>query len=211
MVPADTQDFAADSRPRLTYFYQDNLYVNLTNRCPTACTFCLKFSSQWRYRDYNLKLQREPTTKEILREIKAAAPKKEIVFCGYGEPTYRLETLSAIGWNLKRQGLGSLRLNTVGLGNLIHGRDIVPSLALWLDRISISLNTADPAQWRSLMRPAPPFRERGFSSVLSFIESCVACGLDTTVTAVDIKDVDISGVKAIAHGLSAQFRLRPPI
>src|SRR5665213_795671 len=126
-----TADQLISSRPRFTYFHQGNLYVNLTNRCPTACAFCLKFSSEWRFEGSNLKLQKEPTTQEILREIKVAAPKKEIVFCGYGEPTCRLETLSAVGWNLKRQGFRSLRLNTIGLGNLIHGKDIVPSLALW--------------------------------------------------------------------------------
>lgn len=146
-----------------------------------------------------------------MREIEVSGPKKEVVFCGYGEPTCRLGILTEVGHALKRRGHGRLRLNTVGLGNLICGKDIAPSLAVWLDYISISLNTADPKQWKTLMRPAQIFSDRGFLSVLEFIDSCVACGLDTTVTAVDLKEVDVSKVKAIAVSLGAAFRLRPTI
>lgn len=29
----------------ITYEYGDNLYINVTNRCPNACDFCLRNNS----------------------------------------------------------------------------------------------------------------------------------------------------------------------
>ena len=100
---------------------------------------------------------------------------REVVFCGYGESTYRLDEMSRLGRDLLclRPEIPA-RLNTIGLGNLIWGRDIVSELAWFLRSVSVSLNTPDPVQWLELHRPAPAFREKGFAASRLFAERCVA-------------------------------------
>ena len=61
---------------------------------------------------------------------------REVVFCGYGEPTYRVDEIVKIAEYVKSRG-GKTRLNTNGHGNVINGRNIAPELAL-LDGINVS-------------------------------------------------------------------------
>lgn len=201
--------------PALAYTYADGVYLNITSRCPTSCVFCAKFSWDWGYRGFNLLLAREPSAAEVLeaaRERLAEAPRAEAVFCGYGEPTMRLDVLLEAARGLRRESPRlRLRLNTVGLGSAVHGRDISPELAAGLDAVSVSLNTAVPEQWRRLHRPRPDLAGRGFEEVKAFVKACVGRGLETTVTAVEQPDVDLVKVELVARGLGARFRLRPTL
>jgi TatD DNase family protein len=200
----------------IAYPYKDGLYLNLTNRCPTACEFCVKRIWDWRYRGFNLKLRGgEPTAKEAWEAVCAwiaERPFQELVFCGYGESTYRLPALIEIG-SLARRYFPDLhlRLVTIGLGNLIWGRNITPELRPWLDVVSVSLNTADPLEWLALHAPLEAYRREGFESVLEFIRDCAMRNLETCVTAVAQPGVDIKAVEALANSLGASFRLRPPL
>ena len=54
----------------------------------------------------------------------------EVVFCGYGEPLLRLELVKAVASFLKQNSI-TVRINTDGQANLIHGRNILPELAGW--------------------------------------------------------------------------------
>ena len=182
----------------------------MTSRCPTACVFCIKFSWEYQYHGRNLKLPGEPTVAEIL----AAAPAdlssyREVVFCGYGESTYRIAEMKELAVAFRRRGAKRLRLNTVGLGNLINGRDITPELGTFLDTVSISLNTTDPAHYVEIMRPLPAFRDRALESVKEFIRLCVPQVPETVVTAVEMPGVDLAGVRAVAESAGAVFRARP--
>lgn len=198
---------------RLAYAYQGRVYLNLTNRCPVACEFCPK--GEWRlvYRGQPLALEQEPAAEEVAaagaREA-AALGAKEAVFCGFGEPTERLDALLSAAALLKeaRPAL-RLRLNTVGLGSLTAGRDISRLLSTCLDAVSVSLNTADAAQWRALHRPRRELLARGYSAVCEFIRSCARAGLETTATAVEQPGVDLVAVESLARSLGARFRLRP--
>lgn len=201
----------------LLYEYNGGLYLNITNRCPTACVFCIKKEWGWKYRGDDLRLSDgEPLISKITEALdarfKKPEPFRELVFCGYGESTMRLDAMTAVAQHVRlhRRRL-PLRLNTVGLGSLIHGRDISTDLALMLDQVSVSLNTADPVQWEALHRPAPPYREGGFEAVKTFITRCVETGLSTTVTAVERPDVDLQAVEAWASSAGAAFRLRPAL
>ena len=205
-----------DLKSDLVYRYRGGLYINLTNRCPTACVFCVKSAWKMCYRGYHLRLEREPSAPEILERIKNAQGFREVVFCGYGEPTQRLEELLEISqalkekwWAEKRPGIPRIRLNTIGLGNLIHGRDIVPDLIGRIEAVSVSLNTADPGEWVRLHRPRPQYREGGFESVLAFIWRCVMLLPETTVTAVRLPGMDLTRCRALADSLGARFRIRP--
>lgn len=210
MTPAKAP---ADTRT-LVYRYQDGLYVNFTNRCPTACRFCIKFGWKMKYRGYDLKLGAgEPSPAQVLEAVAAAAaerPFSEIVFCGYGESTYRLgEMLSLCREFARSYPSARRRLNTVGLGNLINRRSISKELAGGLDAVSVSLNTSDPKQWAEMMCPLPEFAERGFESVTEFIRECAAAVPDTTVTAVEQPGVDVGTLKRLAESLGARWRERP--
>src|SRR4051812_28889128 len=117
---------SSSTETALTYVYQDGLYVNLTSRCPTACKFCIKFSWDYMYRGNNLKLPGEPAVADIVASAGDVSKYREVVFCGYGESTYRLNEMRELTGLFRQQGIRRVRLNTIGLGNLIHGRNIAP-------------------------------------------------------------------------------------
>ncbi|MFI5345588.1 MAG: TatD family nuclease-associated radical SAM protein [Elusimicrobiota bacterium] len=200
--------------PVLAYAHGDGVYLNLTNRCPTACLFCLKRLSRWSYEGKDLRLTaKEPSAAEALAAAEsflATGKYSEVIFCGYGESTYRLPAMLAVGAELSaRYPEVRRRLNTVGLGNLIWGRDIVPELKRCVDAVSVSLNTADPEQWRRLHVPRPAFADKGYDAVLKFVVDCARAGIDTTVTAVRLPGVEIGAVRDLARNLGVKFRLRP--
>ena len=195
--------------PSLAYKYKDALYLNITAKCPTACEFCIKFSWDYQYRGNNLLLKKEPGVQEILEAAGDPARFSEIVFCGYGESTYRLSEMKEIARALKAKGAKKIRLNTIGLGNLICGRNIAPDLAQFLDSVSISLNTSDPETWVKVLHPLPQFREKGFESVCEFIRECAKVIPETHVTAVEGIEKDPEKFSALVRGLGAKVRLRP--
>jgi TatD DNase family protein len=203
VLPAKEKEFS------IVYAYQDGLYVNLSSRCPTACKFCIKFSWEYQYRGYNLKLPKDPTVQAVLAAAGDVSRPREIVFCGYGESTYRLDAMEELSEVFRKKGARRIRLNTIGLGSLIHGRDIAPELGRIVDAVSVSLNTMDPAQYVEMLRPLPQFRDRAFSAVQDFIRSCAKHVGETTVTAVQMPNVDPEPVRRFAESAGAAFRLRP--
>ena len=199
----------------MLYEIEDRLYVALTERCPAACRFCVKKAWGMQFRGADLSVAKEPEAGEVIDALNARLDRggvREVVFCGFGECTYRLDALSAAGLHLRlhRPGI-RVRLNTIGLGNLIWKRDITKLLALSLHEVSVSLNTADPDQWVDMHRPAPAMREQGFESVLAFTSGCVAAGLSARVTAISQPRVDLDRVQELAASLGASFLPRPPL
>lgn len=199
----------------ILYEKDRSLYLNLTNRCPVSCSFCVKVPWNYRFEGNDLRIKGpEPTAEELLnvlrQKLETPGPWPEVVFCGFGECTYRLAEMTTVGLYLRahRPKL-SLRLNTVGLGNLIWDRDITPQLALFLDEIAVSLNTADPAQWIDLLRPAPAYRDLGFAASRLFAERCVAAGIRTRVTAVELPGVALEPLRRYAASIGADFAARP--
>ncbi|MEA3307394.1 MAG: TatD family nuclease-associated radical SAM protein, partial [Elusimicrobiota bacterium] len=192
---------------KLVYRYKNNLYINLTNKCPTACVFCVKNLWKMQFHEYNLDISKfEPGAaayiEAIGKEVKTA-DFNELIFCGYGEPTMRLTEMLEICGAVragKIDGLPSdfkIRLNTNGLGNLINEKNIAPLLKGKINSVSISLNTADPEQWLKLMNPLAAYREKGFLSVLQFIDEC-AKNLDKTViSAIDNLGADMEKLNAL--------------
>jgi TatD DNase family protein len=188
----------------LVYAIRDRLYVNLTNRCTARCVFCRR-ESEPVASGYDLTLHREPPASEYLKQIGDPAQYAQIVFCGFGEPTLRLAELVEIGRAVKAGG-GRLRLNTNGHGNLIHGRDVVPELASFLEEISISIDAADAASYHKLVRP--DFGEQSFEAVLDFIRSCVGRIPKVTITAVALPGLDLTACEELARDLNVEFRAR---
>ena len=75
-----------------------NIYVNMTNRCPCACTFCLRQNGPGVFGSDSLWLEHEPTVSEVIESIDTWNLElyDEVVFCGYGEPTERLPELPSV-------------------------------------------------------------------------------------------------------------------
>ncbi len=201
----------------IVYEKGHSLYLNLTNRCPVSCRFCVKVPWDYQFEGHDLRIKGpEPTAEELLdalnERLKTPGPWREAVFCGFGECVYRLGEMNAVGLYLTVHHPGlNLRLNTVGLGNLIWDRDIAPELALYLDEVAVSLNTADPKQWLDLLRPAPRYRKKGFAASRLFAELCVAAGIRTRITAVELPEVDLRPLKHYAQTIGAEFLARPAL
>ena len=153
----------------IAYDYATGLYLNITNRCPCNCSFCVRRHS---ISLGGLWLPREPA----LEEIEAAIPMDfsqydEVVFCGYGEPCERLEALLYTSSLIKERTDLPIRLNTNGLSDLINGKRTAPLLAAGFDRISISLNAPDAETYYALCNPS--FGKDSFNEVIRFALECM--------------------------------------
>jgi TatD DNase family protein len=189
----------------IAYELHGNLYLNITNRCTLRCAFCPKFNQEWDVQSYHLRLHHEPSVEELIAAVGDPKRYREIVFCGLGESTLRLETMLSVARALHARG-ARIRLNTDGLANLVHGRDVTPELARYIDAVSISLNAHDATTYERHCRPK---HDNAFTSVLEFVERAHEHIGDVTVTAIDgLEGVDIQKCEAIARRLGVKFRRR---
>ncbi len=149
--------FGIGYKPALSFTYQigNSLYINVTNRCNADCIFCDR-KGEAVINGYNLKMKKseEPEAYVYIKEIGDPKRFKEIVFCGYGEPTIRWDVVKEIAKYVKENG-GSTRMNTDGHGNFINKKDITPELKGLIDTVSISLNSINAEQYGALMRVDP--------------------------------------------------------
>ncbi len=153
----------------IVYEVEGKLYINLTNRCPNSCDFCIRQNGEGAYGSDSLWLDREPTAEEVMDALAAAKPDcyDEVVFCGYGEPTCRLDELLAVARKIRaRYPRLCIRLNTNGQASLIAGKDTAPLFSGLFDIISISLNEANAAAYDALCHSI--FGEAAFNAILAF-------------------------------------------
>jgi len=191
---------------RVTYRIRDALYLNITNRCTNACTFCRK-RHDYHVKGHLLKLPAEPTVADALAGIGDPAKYDEIVFCGFGEPLLRLDEVKEIATELKRRG-ARVRVNTDGLGNLVHGRNILPELAGRVDALSVSLNAPDA---RTYARICPNrYGAASFAALLDFLREAPKHVPEVSATAVALPGLDAEAVRRLAESIpGVSFRLRP--
>ena len=189
----------------IAYPIRDSLYLNITNRCTNRCTFCTRQYSNY-VKGHNLKLDSEPDAREIIDAIGDISAYKEVVFCGYGEPTLRLGVIKKVAAYIKQKN-GKVRLTTNGEGNLINGRHIAAELKGLLDRVSVSLNAPDAAAYNRLCWPV--FSESAYGAILDFITECKNEGMEAEITCLDIVgEAGVNGCRRIAEEMGAKFRLR---
>jgi TatD family-associated radical SAM protein len=189
----------------VVYALHGNCYLNITSRCTLRCRFCPKHQRNWVVQSYDLSLQREPTREVVLAALGDPTRFNEVVFCGLGEPTQRLDVLLEIAKAVKQQG-GRVRLNTDGLANLIHGRDVTPELARYVDQISISLNAQNAEVYEQHTHPK---LAGTYPAMLDFVRCAKAQGMKVTVTAIDgLAGVDMAACARIAESLGVGFRRR---
>ena len=197
----------------ITYQVKQSVYVNLTNRCPCACRFCLRNNGASVFGSDPLWLEREPT----LEEVEASLDKwdynryREVVFCGYGEPTERLDVLLSAAEYLKRRDPTlRVRVNTNGLSDLVNGKPTAQLFTGKVDCLSISLNTDDAAEYLDMCRPK--FGEAAYPALLAFTKEATTAVPEVVMTVVGEPVTSLekqARCRALAESLGARLRVRP--
>ena len=195
----------------IIYGYRGNFYLNITNRCPCDCTFCYRYIHDSIGDSDSLWLDGEPTADEVMDAIRSAGvgPKDNLVFCGFGEPTERMDVVTEVSRRV-REGIGCrIRLDTNGLGCLVNGRDILPELSECIDAVSISLNAPDAETYGRLTRCSFDPGE-AYAELLDFIRRSRDTFSDVTVSVVgmSLTDKQISMCQTIADQMGVRFRVR---
>jgi len=199
--------FKLGTGKKSTYAYKirDSLYLNVTYRCTNRCGFCTRDVSD-HVKGYDLVLDKEPSFDDLVLAIGGVTGHKEIVFCGFGEPTLRLGAVKRVGSYIKQNG-GRVRLTTNGEANLIYGRKIAPELKGAVDRVSVSLNSPDEGTYAELCRPV--FGGEAYGAILDFIADCRGQGIEVEVTCLDVVGEEgVEKCRRIAEDMGAEFRLR---
>ena len=195
----------------LLYKVHDNIYVNLTNKCPCACTFCLRQTRDHMEASDVLWLEHDVTREELLDAFENTdlSPYPEVVFCGFGEPMEALDVLLAGAKYIKdHYPTKPVRINTNGQGNLIHGKDITPLLEGLVDTVSISLDTPDPDQYQRLVRSK--FGAGSFDAMIDFAKKCTHHVPHVVMTTVEttISHEDEEKCRKICQSIGAHYRIR---
>ncbi|NLN41416.1 MAG: radical SAM protein [Clostridiales bacterium] len=189
------------------YVYKlgDALYINLTNQCTNACDFCIRKGSQG-MGEYKLWLKTEPTAQQVIEQLGDVKKYSEVVFCGFGEPTIKLNELIEIAKKVKANGV-KVRVNTNGHANLYHGRNVVPELAGLVDVMSISLNAPTAEEYQKICRSR--YGLEAFDGMLDFARKCVGVIPEVVLSVVDVlPPEDIEKCRKIAKQVGAKFRVR---
>ncbi|MBO5751042.1 MAG: radical SAM protein [Kiritimatiellae bacterium] len=196
----------------VTYRVGDCVYVNLTNRCPCACTFCLREHASGVYGSDSLWLKREPTLEEVKVSLSAwdFTRFREVVFCGYGEPTERLDVLLETAAYIKSiDSTIRVRLNTNGLSDLINARPTAQLFAKSFDCISISLNSSTAEEYVAVCRPK--FGEASYAALLKFAREAASCLPEVILTVVGEPITSLEKqdyCRKMAEQLGARLRVR---
>lgn len=195
----------------ILYKVHNNLYVNLTNRCSSSCVFCLRNTRDHMEDSGVLWLEHEPTIEEVIAEFERfdMSQYEELVFCGFGEPTERIEVLLETARFVKEKYHMPIRLNTNGQGNLINERDIVPELKGLIDTVSISLNTPNEERYHELVRSR--YGNKAYQAMLDFageaakvVPKVILSTVETTITKEEEEEC-----RCICEKLGVTYRIRP--
>ena len=195
----------------VTYRVGNGLYVNLTNKCPCACTFCIRQNGSGVYGSDSLWLEREPTADEVRASIEAdLGDCRELVFCGYGEPTERLDVLlETAAWFRTAHPAIPVRVNTNGLSDLIAGESTAHRFKGLVDTVSISLNAPTAEEYVALCRPK--FGAAAYPALLKFAEEVKGFVKDVVLTVVGtdaLTSEKEAACRRIAASLGVALRVR---
>ncbi len=196
----------------IVYEYGDGLYVNLTNRCDCACTFCIRKADSEPIFSHDLWLPKEPEREEVLGELVSFPlhDYAELVFCGYGEPSYRLDDIFWLCDQLRDTipNLPPIRLNTNGHADLICGRSTAADFAGRLDCVSISLNASNVVDYCALTRPR--FGPPSFDAMLRFAVEVSANVPEVVMTVVDCDtpESELEACRNLCDSLGLRLRIR---
>ena len=192
----------------ICYVLENTLYINVTNRCTNRCSFCVR-DKDCGIDDVNLWLEKEPTVEEMIEDIKRFNPKKydEVVFCGYGEPTMRLDAVLACAKFIKENFDSKIRINTNGQANLFYGENVAPRLSGLIDVVSISLNAKNAEEYDELCKSI--YGKESFQGLIDFAKACKKAVPEVVMSVVDVlSPEDIEVCRKIAEDAGARLRVR---
>ncbi|GMT39924.1 MAG: radical SAM protein [bacterium] len=189
----------------IAYTIKDRRYLSITDRCTLACKFCPKTKGSMQVHEYDLSFDHRPETDEIIAVIGNVSDFSWVVFCGYGEPTLRLKTLLEVARYVKQQG-GRVRLNTDGLANLVHKRNVLPEMEGLIDALSVSLNAQNEEIYNYHCAPA---LKNSWQAMLDFLELAPASIPAVTATTINgLAGVDVEVCRILAEERGVKFRQR---
>lgn len=194
----------------IIYKYYGGVYLNITNKCPCNCAFCIRSKGDAVGDAKEMWFDTEPTIEEIKKAIDDYdfSDVDKAVFCGYGEPTCALDNMieaadyiRTVNPNIK------LRVNTNGLSDLINGKPTAELICRHFDSVSVSLNEPDSEKYDKITRN--PYNGKAFDAMLQFTKDCVAYCDDVRMTVVDvISPEDIEKSRKVCESTGAKFRVR---
>ena len=196
------------SAMNLVYHYQNQLYVNVTNRCTNHCSFCIRFTPSG-VDQLDLWLKREPTAEEIIEQLKEQHFENypEIVFCGYGEPLMRFDVVMEVCRWIRKNGSQKIRINTSGHASHCAKRDVTPEMKGLVDTISISLNASTAAEYQKICKC--DFGEDGFYEMLDFAKKAKEYVPHVVMSVVDvIGPEEIEACRKVAESIGVEYRVR---
>lgn len=192
----------------ILYTYKNQVYANITNRCDCSCTFCIRTTKDTVGDASDMWFAKEPALEEIKAAIDAFdfTGYDELVYCGYGEPTCALENvIASAGYAKEKLGIRT-RLNTNGLANLYHKRDVIPELAKVIDSVSISLNAPTAEKYKEVTRPQ---FDNAFEGLLDFAREAKDAFSHAQLTIVDVlPKEEIEECQRLADELGIHLRIR---
>ena len=199
----------SNQNQEILYVYKNKVYLNITNKCPCACTFCIRSKKDAIGNASNLWLDHNPS----FEEVKVAVDSfnfdgyDEIIFCGYGEPTNSFDVLIKTAQYLRKKLNIKIRVNTNGLGRLINERDISEELCKNVDFISISLNCSNKEDYLKIVRPK--FGIKSYDEMLDFAKKCKKYTDNVSLSVVDVIGEDeVEKCRKIADNLGITLRVR---
>ena len=188
------------------------IYVNLTNKCNCACTFCLRNMKEMAEQS-SLWLKEEPSVPEV-KSLLDELPwdmVSEIVFCGFGEPTCRIDAVVELLKYVKdTHPEVKTRLNTNGLSDLMYGRSTAGDFAGGiLDTVSISLNASNKERYLELTRAK--YGIESFDAMLKFAVDCKEYVPNVVMTVVEKvenqQEIDLCQKICDDRGLKLRVRI----
>lgn len=187
-----------------------NVYVNLTNKCPCACTFCLRKTKEMTESN-NLWLKREPTVEEVIAEFESIdlPAFDEVIFCGFGEPSERIDDIIEIAKYIKKICPEMpTRINTNGLSDLVNKKPTAPLLKGLIDTVSISLNAPNAEEFLEITQNI--FGIESYEAMKKFALECKKYVPNVVFTVVDcIGEEEIKKSQAVCDELGIKLRVRP--
>ncbi len=192
------------TKGEIAYVIRNSLYLNITSRCSNRCVFCSRETAPY-VKGHYLGLKEDPTAEELIEAIGDPSGYDEVVFCGFGESTERMDVLTVVAGYLKEKG-SKVRLDTNGLGDLINGRPICEELKGLIDTICISLNTNLEEEYQKLCNSE--FNGKAYPSLISFIKKARDNIPDVMVSIVGMPGIDVEACRKIAEELGVRFRVR---
>lgn len=193
----------------ILYDYKESLYINMTNKCPCACVFCIRDETDHVGNSDSLWLDHDPTVEEVKNEFEKFDLDKydEIVFCGYGEPLVRINEVVEVAKYIRSISDIKIRVNTNGLSDLMHKKKTAVLLKDNIDAVSISLNAPNKTRYNEVTQPK--FGEKSFEALLDFATDCKKYIKEVNFSVVDeINEQEIKESQELADKMNIPLRVR---